>query len=463
MPAASTPTPFHRGELAWLAGLLTVQFALGLGGIRGYGYMGQDFSEHFGQILGFPGTYSYRLTNPPGLYWLGSLIRRHLSDAHCLEALALLTLALNTAALALMFRLTRDMIQDRWMRGAACTVIALVPFRVIHSVVTAADSFTVPVFVLAAWLALRLVANPGSTRHWLAVAATLTAGMFLKYTLIGLLPPLALVLGTAVWRQRPATGLARPAAWLGFTLALPATVFAAEQSASRRATPADAPRGWLQPGEPSVMRPRDLLWVQTSDRNLLQAPDYFRGEVYDTRKYSYPGLLYLSTFTDVSNFFQGPPPGLPVGWHERLQAPPERGRTAWSQRLQIWVMHLSLPLALAAVVGTLGCGALAVKGLFRGDSALSPTAAVLTLLALGMHAPVMVGLLRLVDPYVPGFWLPRLAMPSVTTFLVLSFVLADTCLARSAAAGGRVARAVPRLTFLYATACAAVYAGFLAP
>ena len=211
------------------------------------------------------------------------------------------------------------------------------------------------------------------------------------------------------------------------------------------------------------MRPLDLLWVQASDRNLLQAPDYFRGEVYDTRKYSYPGLLYLSTFTDVSNFFQGPPPGLPVGWHERLQAPPERGRTAWSQRLQIWVMHLSLPLALAAVVGTLGCGALAVKGLFRGDSALSPTAAVLTLLALGMHAPVMVGLLRLVDPYVPGFWLPRLAMPSVTTFLVLSFVLADTCLARSAAAGGRVARAVPRLTFLYATACAAVYAGFLAP
>ena len=78
-----------------------------------------------------------------------------------------------------------------------------------------------------------------------------------------------------------------------------------------------------------------------------------RGEVYDTRKYSYPGLLYLSTFTDVSNFFQGPPPGLPVGWHERLQAPPERGRTAWSQRLQIWAMHLSLPLALAAVAGTL--------------------------------------------------------------------------------------------------------------
>jgi hypothetical protein len=150
MPAASTPPPFNRRELAWLACLLGVQALVGLAGIQNYGYMGQDFSEHYGHILNFPQGYTYHLTNPPGMYWLGSMVHRHLSDAHYLEVLAVLTLALNTAALALFFRILRETMHDRGLRCAAGTVITLVPYRVIHSVVTAADVFTLPVFVLAA-------------------------------------------------------------------------------------------------------------------------------------------------------------------------------------------------------------------------------------------------------------------------------------------------------------------------
>jgi hypothetical protein len=291
-----------------------------------------------------------------------------------------------------------------------------------------------------------------------ALGATLSAGMLLKYTTIGLLAPVGLVLGLAAWRRRAASPLPRAALRLGLVLVLPAAVFAGQKAAGRYANPADDPGGWLKPGEPAVMRPRDLLVVRATDRSLFAAPEYFRDQVYETGKYSYPALLYLSTFTDVSNFFQGPPQGSPLGWHERLQAPPDRARTPWSQRLQEWSMRLSLPLALAAVAGTLGSGILAMAGIVRGTSRLTPAAGLLTWFALGMHAPILIGLLRLSDPYTPGFWLPRLAMPSVTTFLVLGFVLADVWVARS---GGRAARVVPRLGFAYATVCAAVYAGCL--
>jgi 4-amino-4-deoxy-L-arabinose transferase-like glycosyltransferase len=105
---------------------------------------------------------------------------------------------LNVSALWLFYvRLWRG-ISSRELRYCAAAFTTLVPFRVVHSIVIAADAFTVQVFALAALFTLRLFDNPRRIRSWIGLSLCLTAAMFCKYSFSGMLPPVVLLLGFAI-------------------------------------------------------------------------------------------------------------------------------------------------------------------------------------------------------------------------------------------------------------------------
>lgn len=418
--------PFRAGDWIFLGFLSVVGLAVGLRGVVHYGYIGQDFPIHRDLIASFPKTFNYGLNDPPGLYWFGSLVRDCVGPAHYLEAIALVLLALNASALWIFYRLLWASIAQWQLHCAAAAFVTLIPFRVIHSVVLAADAFTLPVFALTALLSLRLFEDPRSVPSWFGLSLCLVAGILCKYTIVGLLPPVALLLGIAL-RQRLSGGdRLRWSAVAVVALLLPAAVFLLQMRASAGLKGSITNQQWLPDGAPAVMRWRDILVPKDRDLSLLErAPDYLKDRLYSAREYSYLGLLHASCFADILGYFQPPPEGISTDWARRTQETFLRGRTELSQELQTWSVRLCLPFSVLAVVGTLACGLLCIQSAASRKPLVPPTVVVMTALAAGFYLPVFFSLHRLQDPYTPGFWLPRLVMPAVLVFYSLGFVFLD--------------------------------------
>src|SRR5271157_994075 len=225
-PGTQRARLFTGWDLLFLGLLSAAGFAVGLAGISHYGYIGQDFVYNRDGVLSFSQSFSYSKTNPPGFYWFGSFIHNHVSSAHYLEAIALGYLIFNSSALWIMYGLLWKGISTWQLRYAASAFATFVPFRVIHAVVLASDAFTVPFFALAAFFTLRLFENPRSVLSWAGISLSLCAGLLCKYTFVGLLPPVALLLAIAVRRRLPRGGRMP---WVGIgilALALPTGVVA---------------------------------------------------------------------------------------------------------------------------------------------------------------------------------------------------------------------------------------------
>jgi hypothetical protein len=405
--------------------LSAVGFIVGLMGIYHYGYMGQDFLPHRDLVLTFPGSYNYHLTNPPGLYWFGSLIHNHFSAAHYLEFIALASLILNGAALWIIYGFLWSSIAQWQLRYSAAALVTLIPFRVIHSVVLAADAFTLPIFALAAIFTLRLFENPGRVSSWIWLSLSLSAGMFFKYTFAGLFPPIALLVGIAILRRLKGASRFNWIAIGILALALPTAIFAIQWREIKMAGGDVAVGQWLPKGAPSIMRWSDILTLQKSDLRVLSAPEYLRDKLYGFRTFSYMGLVHVSSFTDVSNFFQPPPKGVSTKWSERRVDPFERARSSFSQALQVSAVRLGMVFSVLAVIGTIFCLCLGAAALLLWKPVLPNETLVMTALAAGFYSTVFLSLHRLLDPYTPGFWLPRLVLPGLLVFFGLGFVLLD--------------------------------------
>jgi 4-amino-4-deoxy-L-arabinose transferase-like glycosyltransferase len=450
-----------RKDAIWLGLILAGAVALGLHGILHYGYIGQDFPLHLRLIQTYPDGFSFRETNPPALYWLGALIREKVTATYHLETLGLVLLALNTAALWGFYCLIWTALASRPLRFAAAAVITFVPFRVIHAVVISSDAFTVPVFAAAACGTIALLRHPGRVGWWLTLAAVLSLGMLMKYSLVGLLPAIAFALVPALWRSR-ADGRLMPRSALGLAaLALPSAIFLWEMRESDRVQGATTYGHWKVPGTPSIMRWEDILLLKRSDRRLLSAPEYFRDKLYDERVYSYAGLLHVTTFTDSHNYFQTVPTDISTGLDHRRQDDPGRTRTGRSQTLQTWAVHWTLPLSLLALFGSLAALAAAGPVLLLGGSAIPPGAAVLAVLGFGVYAPIFFSFTQLGDPYTPGYWLPRLVMPAVLAFLCLGYVMFDLGQARLHR-WPRLQALLPRVALAHGLLACALFVGFLA-
>jgi hypothetical protein len=222
---------------------------------------------------------------------------------------------------------------------------------------------------------------------------------------------------------------------------------------SRKAKGVTAVTQWLGPSEPAEMAIADIVGLKMRDLELLRAPQYFRDRIYEPHKYSYLGLLHVAMFTDVMNFFQQDPD---IARHRLDHAQQSTGlpRTRRVQRRSRIAVVASLPVSAAALVGTMVIAVSSLQRLVlnRGTAALP--LAILTALAVGFYAPIILNITRMVGAYGAGYWLPRLVMPSLLTFLMLGFVLLDRILAAP-----RLSRsAIPgRVCLAYTAALCAVY------
>lgn len=437
--------PFSAKDVAFLTPLWALGLFVQLCGLRHFGYIGQDFNYHHQILLSYPAGYSFSLTNPPGLYWLANQIGHLVGPAREFFAVALTFAGLNAVALGGLYALIWQGVTLPPLRWAAAAFVTLVPFRVIQSVVFAADAFTIPIFILTACFCLRLFQNPRQILSWFGLSLTLCLGMVCKYTFIGLLPVLALLLAGALWRQVDRAALWRWGALGVLALAVPAAIFSLETRSGGRLT-----GHYLAPDEPPVMRWSDILLLQESDLGIFSAPEYYRDEVYGYRKYSYAGLVHLSALTDCQSFFQSPPPETHSAGFASAPSEFRRVRAPLSQFLQSWSTRWNLPFSILAVLGTLVCGALAAVSLLRRTPLISPVIMVLTLLALGFYAPIFLNLHRVGDPYTAGYWVARLIMPALLVFYLLGFVLVDLACRHlvSAAAAQRIALCFAGYTFV---------------
>ena len=416
---------FSGVDLLFLFAVSAAGFAVGLVGIRHYGYVGQDFVWNQRYVLGFPEKWSYALTNPPGFYWFGSLIRNHFGLAHWLEVNALAYLVFNTLALWIIYGLLWRCLSRTQLRYAAAAFATFVPFRVIHAVVLASDGFTLPIFAVAALFTFRLLEDPRSLLSWAGLSVGLVVGMFFKYTFAGLLPPIALVLGVAIWRRLPKGGRAPWIAIGILALALPSGALLIQARESAKAGSYSSTGQWLPKGSPSVMRWSDMLALKASDLRLLSAPDYLQGMLYGFRTYSYLGLLHVASFTDVLNCFQKPPETVSPEWYPRTEELKIRPRTRLSQALQTLSVRWCLLFSGLALAGTLYCVVRSGLWLVLKGPVVADATVVLTALSVGFYSPIFFGLHRVTHPYTGGYFLPRLVLPAVLVFFCLGFVLLD--------------------------------------
>jgi hypothetical protein len=455
-------SPFTAGDRLFLGLLLAAGFAVGLRGIVHYGYIGQDFLVHLRLILAFPSLPAWVLyvqTTPPGLYWFGSLVREY-SPAHFLEAMALAFLVFNAAGLWIVFGFLWNSIVNWQLRYSAAAFVTFVPFRLIHSIVIAADAFSLPLFALAALFALRLFGRPGTLGAWVGLSLSLTAGVVCKYTFSGLLPAAALLGAAAIIWRLPRGERLR---WsvVGFlALAVPSEIFLLEMGESSRAKGTMTDLVWLKKGEPAVMRWRDILFLKENDLNLLSAPEYFRDKIYQVRKYSYLGLLHTYSFTDAMNLFQRPPDAISTDWSQRAQKPFLRDRTARSQALQVWSVRWCLVYSALAVAGTLWCGALSASSLLRRVPLLPDATVVIAVLAFGFFSPVFLTLTLVNDPYEAAYWSPRLVLPALLVFYSLGFVTLDRLCQRWSSRKGAPRRFL-RFCAGYTLVACLLFIGFL--
>ena len=418
-----------RADRIFLGLTLLASLVQGVFGIAKYGYCGQDFGYHYTILRTFPAGFTYAYTNPPGLYALGYLFGTVISKRFVLEGTAFVLLVFNVLSLWLLYGLLRRLIGSRPIRWAAMLVATFVPFRVLHSIVFSGDAVTIPIFLIVARQAIAMLDEGGaSIRRWVMIGASTTIGMLFKYTFVGLVPPLALLAVhqfRASDRGRRRRGVAVAAL---ICLLVPSSAFWVQMRLSKQANGTTVVSQWLAPGEPIQMTLADLVLLKRTDREILKAPQYFQDGLWQPHKYSYLALLHLATFTDALNYLQQKP-RLSAHWDTHTRdsdgLPRTSAATIWSPVAVVG----ALPLTAAAFLAALWFSVASVSWLAgRRGRAVMPLA-VLALLAGGFYAPIILNITKVKCPYSCGYWLPRLVMPSLLTFLVLGFVLIERAIA----------------------------------
>ncbi|HEY1765218.1 MAG TPA: glycosyltransferase family 39 protein [Opitutaceae bacterium] len=461
MPTVSEnpqPALFTGRDRLFLGTVSAVGFILGLVGIYHYGYNAQDFITHKTEILTFPDTVTYKINYSLGLAWFGHLLESHVTATHFLEAIAFAFLVFNTAALWIVYAFVWQALRRRPLRYAAAAFVTFVPFRVTTALVLASDGFTLPLFAIVALCVLRLCARPNRAWTWLLLGLALLAGTLCKYSLAGLVPPAAILVFLAILRRLPPKGRLVWVAAAIMALAPPAILVEFEMRQVLQNNGSVEGAIWNPKFAPPPMRWRDLLLFQASDSKLFAAPDYFRGELFWPRAYSYPALLHVACFSDLLGNFQTP--RVTTDWKHRSQVYVYRWRSPLSQVLQEISVASGLIFSALAVVGLAVCGVMSVLALATDKPRIPLAVTVLTLLALGYYVPQFYSLHYLARPYSLGYWLPRLIIPSLVVFFILGFVLLDL-------AAGRLERSRrnsgPLLIGFagYTLACCAIYCGFL--
>jgi hypothetical protein len=384
---------------------------------------GQDFAGHMAVLESVAnGTFLWSGTNPPGSYlvahWIGKLVSRQ----YDIELTSLFFLALNLAVLWPLDRTLKRLRVSSDTRLACLLVLIFVPFWVVHAVVFSADAATVPLFFAAYRLTIDILKRVDAGAPVLprasALALVLLVGIFTKYSFCFLMAAVALVFTYEAWRRRSSIVA------VCLLSLLPALGMGAyEYKRAADAESATLHGHYLKEGEEPSMSVSDLVLPKRADRGLLAAPQYFEDKVYERHRYGYWGLLHLTTFTDVMNWFQTPAPDVPVLGPNRPRTYVTRQRHTLAHYANVGSVNFALPLSLIAVIGVVASAGRAARELWSRTSLSDGS--ILLCYALSFYLTIFGSLPRIATAYEHGYWLPRLVMPSLVSFLLLGFAVLD--------------------------------------
>jgi len=421
--SAAAPRWERRAVWAILLAFLIVE----LSAVRNLTFVGQDNYFHFQhakKIFEHPTRLlDIEFMDRPLVYWIGAIGLWLTHDRYGFELASGINALLATVALGLVHDATRTFIRSPWLRLAALGTIAFLPVTLVTCVVYAADTTAMLPFALTAWsLAKCLAASDGrsAARFALLTGAALALGSLAKFTFIFL--PFALLFVVAASARWKTISWRRAGLIVLIAASLPLLLNSAIYASKRAEMAKQSARHDMDWNGTNELSWRDLLSVKRTDARIFTAPIYWDTAQIDGQPvmplllhhgYSYPALLHLGVFTDVMNFTHG-------GYVNRTVARPAAQQTASSlaTKLGVW-------LIAATMTGVLAFWATTLSSLLRPTSVPPLPLVVWATLGAVWFAPLVVTLPFVHGAYEFGYWLPRLILPALWSFVLTLFGMID--------------------------------------
>jgi len=415
--------------------ILFFQFIQSLWAIYNYGYIGQDFETHMAYAEDYFRVWNFHGPNAPMFYWLPRFLRSFVSLYHFNEILAFFFLILNSLSLIFIYPFLKSLIYSKTLRIACLLIIAFAPFRLIHSIVYAGDALMMLPFFIIAYCALKVFQNNtfiSKKKYWLLICITLFISIGQKYNIISLLPPLFLVFLIDFYKSSRTIYSKKLLIYASLAFLLPTAFFGFHWIKSKKAGSYTTTTPWKAPTEPSKMNWNDILFLKKADRELFRAPQYFKElSILENHKHSYPALLWMASFTDTMNFWQGVPHTISRSYGERRQ----RGfPKIKSDSVQKWsqislkavlpllsVCFIAIFVSLIKIIRT-SFQFLKTKNLINNSESLL----IILSFSLCFHLFMIINLPKLAEPYQFGYWLPRYIVPALMGYFILGFSFLDS-------------------------------------
>lgn len=427
--------PKNGEKLSILAAVL-IYLAFQVNAVFHHGWWGQDFAMHkkwMAEAISRPWYFLWHLdptrTGLPLYEWLTGTVYKILNGRHWLEVVALLSIAFNTAALLLLYSLLRRFISRALIRLACFFFIVFAPFAMITAVVYGADSITLPLFIIMLSLIVHVPHFADDRRKfWLIVIALVFCLIFAignKMTFVTQIPSVLLSL-IALYR----VGLLQKDQLIRASIVI-AVICGAPILTAKAHTHGEYnfPFGKVPGSEMSL---RDILFFRKADPHVLSAPAYNEQSPVDAPaqgvwpahnhnllikdKFSYPALLHLAIYTDIMNIYQDDRRGGEFG--ERSVVNRRRMRRA---------VRTGLLFSIAFLILTPIAAVRSLYSTFIQKRVDSVGLAIVTICGSIWYLNIVAGF-PFVMAYIGGYWLPRLVVPALICFFLLSFSEADRLL-----------------------------------
>ncbi|MBF0361646.1 MAG: hypothetical protein HQK49_11580 [Oligoflexia bacterium] len=408
--------------------------------IINYGYMGQDYRAHVERILFLAVTskFDWSGTNPPLLYIMSLYIQKWISSIFHVEISSFVLAIFNMISIPILWNiLIRLKIKPSYATFFTLLLI-FIPFRVIHSVVYSSDALTVTPFFILVLLIMKLtdMKNKYNIKIFLSIGLTLTIAVFSKYTFAFLVPVCCLlIIFILLNNNNPDYKKQIFIATILISL-LPTSLglYLLKKNIKYKSYDVHLMKNSLDE-KPHPMSLREIFFFKQADIELFKAPQYFKDELWLEHKYSYPALLHISTFTDTMNIFQQlPKDNIPRLSFKREQKFFSKKRGEIASIANQLAFIFAIPISIFALVGTLRSILHSIRMIVKNGNGKNYQLLdhdILFWLALAFFAPIFCSLPFIATAYRHGYWLPRLVMPSILTFIIFGFVEMQRVLEKS--------------------------------
>ncbi|MGH8557612.1 MAG: glycosyltransferase family 39 protein [Methylococcales bacterium] len=444
-----------KWEIYAIRAIFSIYFVWQLNAIIHLNMFGQDYHMHINLIdfarkypWQFLVSYSGHRTSPPLYHFLASLVFRITPNSlYAYSIFSLLILTINIAALYLLYRMLRKIISTPVVRFACMTLLLFLPFAMIHAVVLAADGLATPLHIILLFL-FTLFTKPRSQSAYFVIiggiAMLLVIALMVKFTFVSLVP--AAILAYIVLYR--ASYLNKKCTFIGITLVLILSPFLilgyfTNQYSGLAILPS---KDWPNPIYSPYMNLRSLLFPKAIDVKLLAAPLYnisednqiappYNGQnahiytLLQNNRFSYPSLLHLAMFTDLMNIYQ-------YKHFFGARTPAAQALMAISVKTGLF---FSIGMAIVIPLSVVSC---AVSILRRQKDMNLVYSTLLILFSCAFFLTIVVFFPFIPSVYIGGYWLPRLVVPALLCFFILSFAFFDKFIASRLPAAGWICLAL---------------------